>query len=65
LPKFLIGPNLGGSAFWVFAVIGAFLADRTIPTARPIRSLSRTDLIVTAAAFLMVRLFVQGVRLAH
>jgi hypothetical protein len=65
LPKFLIGPNLAGSVFWVFAVIGAILADRTIPTARPIRSLTRTDLIVTAAAFLMVRLFVQGVRLAH
>jgi hypothetical protein len=65
LPKFLIGPNLVGSVFWFFAVIGALLADRTIPTARPIRSLTRTDLIVTAAAFLMVRLFVQGLRLAH
>ena len=65
LPKFLIGPNLAGSVFWVFAVIGAILADRALPTARPIRSLTRTDLIVTAAAFLMVKLFVQGVRLAH
>jgi hypothetical protein len=65
LPKFLIGPNLAGSVFWVFAVIGAILAKRTKPIPRPIRSLTRTDLIVTAAAFLMVRLFVQGVRLAH
>jgi hypothetical protein len=63
LPKFLIAPNLVGSAFWVFAVIGAILADRTIPAARPIGSLTRTDLIVTAAAFLMVRFLVHGVRL--
>jgi hypothetical protein len=65
LPKFLIGPNFAGSVFWVFAVIGAILANRTIPAARPIRSLTRTDLILTGTAFLMVRLLVHGVRLAH
>jgi len=65
LPKFLIGPNFVGSVFWVFAVIGAILANRTVLAARPIRSLTRTDLIVTGAAFLMVRLLVHGVRLAH
>ena len=65
LPKFLIGPNFVGSVFWIFAVIGAILANRTILAARPTRSLTRTDLIVTGAAFLMVRLLVHGVRLAH
>jgi hypothetical protein len=65
LPKFLIGPNFAGSVFWIFAVIGVIQANRTIPAARPIRSLTRTDLILTGAAFLMVRLLVHGVRLAH
>jgi hypothetical protein len=65
LPKFLIAPNLVGSVFWVFAVIGAIQADRTISLERPIRSLTRADLIVAAAAFLMVRLLVHGLRLAH
>ena len=64
LPRFLIAPNFAGSVFWVFAVIGAIVADR-IPAARPICSLTRADLIVAAAAFLMVRLLVYGVRLAH
>jgi hypothetical protein len=62
-PKFLIAPNLIGSVFWLFAVIGAIRADRPIPVARPIRSLTQADLIVTAAALLMVRLLVHGVRL--
>jgi hypothetical protein len=65
LPKFLIAPNFVGSGFWAFAVIGASLSKRTMPAVRPIRSLTRADLIVTAAAFLMVRLLVHGVRLAH
>jgi len=64
LPKFLIAPNLLGSVFWGFAVIGAIRADRTMPAARPIRSLTRADLIVTAAALMMVRFLVHGVRLA-
>jgi hypothetical protein len=64
LPKFLIAPNLIGSVLWAFAVIGASLCERTIP-ARPIRSLTRSDLIVTAAALLTVRFLVHGVRLAH
>jgi hypothetical protein len=62
-PKFLIAPNLMGSVFWLFAVIGAIRAGRTIPVARPIRSLTQADLIVTAAALLMVRFLVHGVRL--
>ena len=65
LPKSLIAPNFVGSVFWAFAVIGAILANRTMRAARPIRPLTRTDLIVTAAAFLMVRFLVYGVRLAH
>jgi hypothetical protein len=62
-PKFLIAPNLLGSVFWAFAVIGASLSKRTIPAVRPIRSLTHADLIVTAAALLMVRFLVHGVRL--
>ncbi len=65
LPSFLIGPNFVGSAFWAFAVIGASLSKRTLPAVRPIQSLTRADLIVTAAALLMVRLLVHGLRLAH
>jgi hypothetical protein len=65
LPKFLIGPNLIGSIFWIFAVIGAIRAGRATPTLRPMGSVTRADLIVTAAAFLMVRLLVHGVRLTH
>jgi hypothetical protein len=63
LPKFLIAPNIVGSIFWIFAVIGAIRSDRTMPAARSICSLTRADLIVTAAAFLMVRFLVHGVRL--
>lgn len=62
-PRFLIAPNLIGSVFWLFAVIGAIRADRTIPGARPICSLTQADLIVTAAALMMVRFLVHGVRL--
>jgi hypothetical protein len=65
LPKFLVAPNFAGSVFWAFAVIGAFLSDRTKPSARPIVPLTRADLIVISTAFLMVRLLVHGVRLAH
>lgn len=65
LPSFLIAPNCLGSVFWIFAVIGAIVADRTILAPRPVCSLTRVDFMVTAAAFLMVRLLVHGVRLAH
>jgi hypothetical protein len=65
LPRFLIAPNFAGSVFWAFAVIGACLSKRAKPAARPICSLTPADLIVTASAFLMVRLLVHGVRLAH
>ena len=65
LPRFLIAPNLVGSIFWIFAVIGAIRSDRTRPAKHPICSLTRADLIMTAAAFLMVRFLVHGVRLTH
>ena len=65
IPRFLIAPNLVSSVFWAFAVIGACFSKRTMPALRPIRSLTPPDLFVTAAALLMVRLLVHGVRLAH
>jgi hypothetical protein len=64
MPRFLIAPNFVSSAFWAFAVIGVILSKRTVPEVRPIRSLTLADLIVAAAA-LMVRLLVHGLRLAH
>ena len=63
MPRFLIASNLVGSSFWVFAVIGACVSKRAVPAVRPIRFLTRADLIVTAAALVVVRQIVQGLRL--
>jgi hypothetical protein len=65
LPRFLVGSTIGGSAFWLFAVVGAV---RGFPARRPaeiIPSVTRSDLILTIAALAMVRLLVNGIRLAH
>jgi hypothetical protein len=65
LPRFLIGSTIGGSAFWLFAVLGAAIG---YPTRRPtgvLSSFTRSDLALTIAALTMVRLLVNGIRLAH
>jgi hypothetical protein len=65
LPGFLVRSTIGGSAFWAFAVVGAAL---DFPTRRPtetISSFSRSDIILTISALAMVRLLVNGIRLAH
>jgi hypothetical protein len=65
LPRFLVGSTIGGSAFWVFAVLGAALSFPTRRPAETIPSFTRSDLILTIAALAMVRLLVNGIRLAH
>ena len=65
LPKFLVGPTLVGSVFWVFAVIGAILGYSRARGIHPIPSLTRSDLIVTLAAVSMVWMLANGLRLAH
>jgi hypothetical protein len=62
--RFLIAPMFVSSAFWAFAVIGASVSKRAVPAVMSLRSLTRVDLIVTSAALFMVRLLVQGRRLA-
>ena len=65
LPSFLVGSMLGGSAFWVFAVLGATLGFRSRETAEAISSFTRWDMILTVVALAMVRLLVNGMRLSH
>ncbi len=65
LPTFLIGSTVGGSVFWLFAVIGATVAFSTTRPAEAISSFTSWDLVITLVAMVMVRLLVHGVRLAH
>jgi len=65
LPRFLVGSTIGGSAFWLFAVLGAALAFRARRPAEIIPSLTYWDLMLTIAAVAMVRLLAGGIRLAH
>jgi hypothetical protein len=64
LPKFLIGPNLIGSVFWVFAVLGAALGGDLRPSI-VLSSISWSDVILLTAAVVMVRLLVPGVHLGR
>ena len=64
LPRFLIGPNLIGSVFWVFAVLGAALG-RDLRRSAVVSSINRSDLILLTAAVVMVRLLVPGVHLGR
>ena len=65
LPPFMIGSTLGGSVFWLFAVIGATVEFSSPRPAEAISSLTSWDFVITLAAVLMVRLLVHGVRLTH
>lgn len=66
LPGFLVAATINGSAFWLFAVIGAALkvrsSGRHLGSAVPI---GRLDLILTAAAIAMVRILALGLRLSR
>jgi hypothetical protein len=65
LPRFLIGPMIAGSVFWLFAVLGAALGFSSRRPAEILSSFTRTDLILAIAAFAMVRLMATGIRLVH
>jgi hypothetical protein len=65
LPSFLIGSTLGGSVFWLFAVLGATFEFSTPRPAETISSFTGWDLTITLVAVTMVRLLVNGVRLTH
>ena len=65
LPSFLIGSTLGGSVFWLFAVVGAIFKFSTPRPAETISSFTGWDFMITLIAVAMVRLLVNGVRLTH
>jgi hypothetical protein len=65
LPSFLIGSTLGGSVFWLFAVVGAIFKFSTPRPAETISSFTRWDFMITFVAVAVVRLLVNGVRLTH
>jgi hypothetical protein len=65
LPSFLIGSTLGGSVFWLFAVMGATFEFSTARPAETISSFTGWDLMITLVAVTMVRLLANGVRLSH
>src|ERR1700686_3149327 len=62
LPRFLVGSTIGGSAFWVFAVLGAVLGFPAKGPAETSSSFTRSDLILAIAALVLVRLLAHGIR---
>jgi len=65
LPSFLIGSTLGGSVFWLFAVVGAIFKFSTPRPAETISSFTGWDFMITFVAVALVRLLVNGVRLTR
>ena len=65
LPSFLIGSTLGGSVFWLFAVVGAIFKFSTPRPAETISSFTGWDFMITFVAVVLVRLLVNGVRLTR
>jgi hypothetical protein len=65
LLRFLVSSTIGGSVFWVFAVLGAAIGFPTKSRAETVSSLTRADIILSAIALTIVRLLVHGIRLAH
>ncbi len=65
LPRFLIGPMVVGSAFWVFAVLAASLGFPSRRPAETLSSFNRTDLLLAFATLTMMRLLANGIRLGH
>jgi hypothetical protein len=65
LPKFLIGPTVASSIFWAFAVTGAIFGDVKVQSSHPITPLTPSDLILTLAAFALVWMLRNGLRLEH
>ena len=65
LPSFMIGSTVGGSVFWLFAVIGATVAFSTPRPAEAVSSFTRWDFLITLVAVVIVRSLVHGVSLTH
>lgn len=66
LPGFLVGSTVSGSAFCFFAVIGAALKTRSIDAhSDSVIPIGRSDLILTGAAIVMVRILALRLRLAR
>jgi len=65
LPKFLIGSTITGSAFWLFAVLGAAFASRQPRVEDATTVLRAMDLLALTIAVIMVRALAHGLRLAH
>ena len=63
LPRQLILSTIGGSVFWLFAVIGAAV-DRDASPRPPARAIGYADVGFVLAAFVIVRMLTPGVRLA-
>ena len=64
LPRFLIGPNLIGSVFWIFAVLGAVIGP-DLQRSTGLTSITRSDLVLFTVGIVMVRLLVPGVQLGR
>jgi hypothetical protein len=65
LPKFMVGPAIGGSIFWLFAVAGATLSKNPPRNSNTASTLTLPDLIAIFAAVGMVWSMANGIRLAH
>lgn len=65
LPQYLQNSSLFGSAFWLFAVIGAALAYPRRQSAPVAPAFIPSDYALLAAALLIVRALVQGIHISH
>ena len=65
LPNFLIGSTIAGSAFWLFAVIGASFGTPQRRVEDAVAIYGGIDLLALTIAVIMVRALVYGLRLRH
>jgi hypothetical protein len=65
LPKFILGPTIVGSIFWLFAVAGAIFSKVPPCNVNAASTLTLSDLIAIIVAVGMVWSMTNGIRLAH
>jgi hypothetical protein len=65
LPKFMIGPNVLGSIFWVFAVAGASFSKAPPHRTNAGSALTLSDMIATILAISMILSTTSGIRMAR
>jgi hypothetical protein len=65
LPKFMIGPNVMGSIFWVFAVAGASFSKAPPHRTHAGSALSLSDMTATILAISMILSTTSGIRMAR